>query len=118
MQAYSAPDYSALLRNIGKLPPEEGLVTPRSEKEGMCAGIYAQFMGQEAIPSSAYDLPLHIASSPAASHALTRITDLLVAFNESNRTFVLVRANLKNDTRSYDMDHNLRSHFVLLLPPL
>lgn len=92
MKAYSAPDYSALLRNIGKLAPEEDLVKPMNEKEERCSMMYNQLVvNEQAIPSSAYDLPLDIASSPATSHALTRITDLLVSFNDSNRVFVLVR---------------------------
>lgn len=94
MKAYSAPDYSALLQNIGLLALKEKLVKPTNKKEGICSSLYDQVVAKKTIPSSVYDLPLDIASSPTASHALTRITDLLVSFNESNRIFVLVRIEL------------------------
>ena len=89
MKAYTAPDYSALLQNIGKLPGNQ-LAKPMNPLEDKCSIIFAQRQSRGALPPSLYRLPLRVASSPAASLALTRITDLLVAFNESNRVFVLV----------------------------
>ena len=89
LQVYSAADYSALLINRNLLPIEE-LVRPTTLIEKQCSLIYDQLQVKDRIPSSVYDVPKDIADNASALDALTRITDLLVTFNESNRVLVLV----------------------------
>ena len=88
-QAFSSPDYSAFLYNAG-LKSKAELVKPASPLESKCSAIYAQAEADMAIPPSTQHLPVAVAASEASTLALTRITDLLVALNESNRVLILV----------------------------
>ena len=89
LQVYSAADYSALLINRNLLPIEE-LVHPTTLIEKQCSVLYDQLKAKDRIPSSVYDVPKDIADNASELDALTRITDLVVTFNESNRVLVLV----------------------------
>ena len=103
LQVYSAADYSALLINRNLLPIEE-LVHPTTLIEKQCSVLYDQLKAKDIIPSSVYDVPKDIADNASALDALTRITDLVVTFNESTEYlfwFVIYRKFKLLITRLY-----------------
>ena len=63
IQAYSAPDYCALMVHAGVLAKEQlALVKPATPLEATCSALYAQLKLEKTIPPSTYHLPQHIAS--------------------------------------------------------
>mmetsp|Transcript_32301 Transcript_32301/g.60196 ORF Transcript_32301/g.60196 Transcript_32301/m.60196 type:complete len:404 (-) Transcript_32301:126-1337(-) len=120
-KVFSQPDYSAFLYYAG-LVSKKDLVKPATPLETLCSTIYAQAKSGLDIPPSTHHLPVDVASSDAATQSLTRITDLLLAFNESNRVLVLIGDSIsRNSLEALECIINIESGFkgqVETVPPL